>query len=154
MRRPLPLSGAFHDGQRLHLRLSGGETAVAKTAEELGGEAEPLALWTTVRNMTHPALAVSPVLWRIALPQTAGPPELDRCAWDWAGGVRWMAADAVDPRVWALAARWEGHATLWRGGSDQVFQPLQPALLKLHQRVKAALDPAGVFNPGRMYEGL
>ncbi len=154
MRRPLPLSGAFHDGERLHLRLSGGETAVAKTAEALGGEREPLALWTSVRNMTHPALVASPVLWRIALPQTSAPPELDGCAWDWAGGVRWLAAGAVDPDIWSLAARWEGHATLWRGGSDQVFQPLAPALLSLHQRVKAALDPAGVFNPGRMYEGL
>jgi FAD/FMN-containing dehydrogenase len=27
-------------------------------------------------------------------------------------------------------------------------------LLALHQRVKAALDPAGIFNPGRMYAEL
>ncbi|WP_366932412.1 FAD-linked oxidase C-terminal domain-containing protein [Phenylobacterium sp.] len=32
-----------------------------------------------------------------------------------------------------------------------MFQPLSPALLALHQRVKAALDPDGLLNPGRMY---
>jgi glycolate oxidase FAD binding subunit len=35
-----------------------------------------------------------------------------------------------------------------------VFQPLAAALLSLHQRLKAAFDPAGVLNPGRMYEAL
>jgi glycolate oxidase FAD binding subunit len=48
----------------------------------------------------------------------------------------------------------DGHATLFRGSKDQVFQPLAPPILKLHRRIKAALDPASVFNPGRMYEGL
>ncbi|MGH8192153.1 MAG: FAD-linked oxidase C-terminal domain-containing protein [Rhodanobacteraceae bacterium] len=24
-------------------------------------------------------------------------------------------------------------------------------LLQLHQRIKAAMDPQGIFNPGRMY---
>jgi glycolate oxidase FAD binding subunit len=38
--------------------------------------------------------------------------------------------------------------------SAGVFQPLPPALLALHQRLKAALDPAGIFNPGRMYADL
>jgi glycolate oxidase FAD binding subunit len=154
MRRPLPLSGAFHDGARLHLRLSGGETAVAVTARELGGEAEALEVWRSIRDMTHPSCTASPVLWRIALPQTAAPPELDRAAWDWGGGVRWLAAERIDPAVWHLAAKWDGHATLWRGAEDQVFQSLAPPIFKLHQRLKAALDPAGVFNPGRMYEGL
>jgi len=35
-----------------------------------------------------------------------------------------------------------------------VFQPLAPAMLALHQRLKAALDPAGVLNLGRMYGAL
>jgi glycolate oxidase FAD binding subunit len=35
-----------------------------------------------------------------------------------------------------------------------VFKPLPEGLLALHRRLKAAFDPAGIFNPGRMYEGL
>ncbi|HEX5379698.1 MAG TPA: glycolate oxidase subunit GlcE [Phenylobacterium sp.] len=154
MRRPLPLSGAFHDGERLHLRLSGGEAAVEVTARELGGEAEPLEIWRTIRESTHPAYGDSPVLWRIALPQTAAPPELAAAPWDWGGGVRWLRADTIDPQIWDLAARWDGHATLWRGATDRVFQPLPQPLFDLHRRIKSALDPVGVFNPGRMYEGL
>jgi glycolate oxidase FAD binding subunit len=32
-----------------------------------------------------------------------------------------------------------------------VFQPLQPALARIHERLKASFDPSNVFNPGRMY---
>jgi glycolate oxidase FAD binding subunit len=35
-----------------------------------------------------------------------------------------------------------------------VFQPLPPALLALHRRLKAALDPVGILNPGRLYPEL
>ena len=154
MRRPVPLSGAFHDGQRLHLRLSGGDAAVTATALELGGVVGDLGIWKTIANLTHPALTTGSVLWRVALPQTATPSELAVAPWDWGGGVRWLAADRLDPTIWDLAARWDGHATVWRGPIGQVFQPLAPPVLQLHHRIKAALDPAGIFNPGRMYEGL
>ena len=154
MRRPLPLSGAFHDGECLYVRLSGGESAVAVTARELGGEVEDPAIWRSIANVTHPALDGSPVLWRLALPQAATPLELAEVPWDCGGGVRWLRADGVDPAIWALAARCNGHATIWRGSRDKVFQPLAPPIFELHKRIKAALDPAGIFNPGRMYEGL
>jgi glycolate oxidase FAD binding subunit len=47
-----------------------------------------------------------------------------------------------------------GHATLFRGGdkSAGVFHPLAPAIMKIHRRLKAAFDPAGILNPGRMYD--
>jgi glycolate oxidase FAD binding subunit len=55
-----------------------------------------------------------------------------------------------------LAAELGGHATLFRRrtAQDDVFQPLPAALFALHKRVKAALDPAGIFNPGRLYKDL
>ena len=154
MRRPLPLSGAFHDGQRLHLRLSGGEAAVSQLARELGGEPGSLSVWSTFRDLTHPVFTGRKVLWRIALPQNADAPKLAGVPWDWAGGVRWLQADEVDTDIWGIAAGLDGHATLIRGGRDQVFQPLEPIIFNLHRRIKAAMDPAGIFNPGRLYEGL
>lgn len=155
MGRPLPLSGAFHDGHRLHLRLSGGGAGVAATRAELGGEEEPLETWDAFRHMTHPVFE-APVLWRVSLPPTGPAEGFEATAWDWAGGQRWLTADTVDPGVWARAAQLGGHATLYRGqaGNGEVFQPLAPGAFNLHRRVKAALDPAGIFNPGRMYEGL
>jgi glycolate oxidase FAD binding subunit len=32
-----------------------------------------------------------------------------------------------------------------------VFQPLAPAIARIHERMKTAFDPSHVFNPGRMY---
>jgi glycolate oxidase FAD binding subunit len=41
-----------------------------------------------------------------------------------------------------------------RGESNLPFTPLAAPLLALHQRIKAAFDPHGIFNPGRMYPEL
>ena len=66
------------------------------------------------------------------------------------------AIDAEPAAMWRAAAALGGHATLFRGGAagEEVFQPLPGPLLALHRRLKAAFDPAGVLNPGRMYEAL
>ncbi len=37
---------------------------------------------------------------------------------------------------------------------NDVFHPLAPALAQIHQRLKKEFDPAGIFNPGRMYSDL
>jgi glycolate oxidase FAD binding subunit len=157
MRRPSALSGAFHDDARLHLRLSGGEAGVEAAIAELGGEAEALAFWDEVRDLRHPALAGEARLWRLSLPQAAAIPAVgETLAWDWAGSQVWLRADAPPAAIWDAAAAAGGHATLFRGAAagEEVFQPLAPAMLALQQRLKAALDPAGVLNPGRLYGAL
>jgi glycolate oxidase FAD binding subunit len=156
MRRPLPLAGACHDGERLHLRLYGAPAGVAAAARELGGEEAPLAFWDGVRHMTHGLLA-APRLWRLSVPQSAELAGLDgRWFHDWAGTQRWLATEEPADRVRALAAAAGGHATLFRGAKDGevVFTPLAAPLLALHKRLAHAFDPHGVLNPGRMYEGL
>jgi glycolate oxidase FAD binding subunit len=35
-----------------------------------------------------------------------------------------------------------------------VFAPLAPAAARLHRGLKSAFDPAGIFNPGRLYPEL
>jgi glycolate oxidase FAD binding subunit len=156
LRRPLPLSGAAHDGERLHLRLEGGETAVAEAAAELGGEPSPASLWEDLRRMRLPVLA-APRLWRLSVPHASALDGLGgRWLMNWAGAERWLACDLPAEAIRAATRAAGGHATLFRGASqsEAVYEPLEPGLFALHQRLAAALDPAGVLNPGRMYEGL
>ena len=52
-----------------------------------------------------------------------------------------------------------GSATLYRAPAElkaQVgaFAPLPAPLMALHQNLKAAFDPRGLFNPGRFYREL
>ena len=156
MRRPLPLSGAFHDYGRLFLRLSGTERAVTHAAALIGGDEAPPDVWEDLRHMRLPFFD-APRLWRISAPRTSPIGDL-RGAWlmDWAGGQRWLETRAKSDAVRAAAREAGGHATLFHGVVDgeEVFEPLPAPLLKLHRRLKAALDPSGVFNRGRMYEGL
>ncbi len=151
MRHPLPLSGAFHDGQRLYLRLSGGRAGVEAATTRIGGEAADPAGWVGIRDLSHPVLAGGEGLWRIALPRTGPADGFEDLPWDQAGGVRWMRAAAPSPGDWDAAARLGGHIQRLRGTADPAFQPLPPPLLALHQRIKAALDPDRILNPGRMY---
>lgn len=151
MRHPLPLSGAFHDGQRLHMRLSGGRAGVEAAKLRIGGEAADPSGWAAIRDLSHPILAGGEGLWRIALPRTGPAGGFEDLPWDQAGGVRWLRAAAPSPDDWDAAARLGGHIQRIRGTADPAFQPLAAPLLALHQRIKAALDPDRILNPGRMY---
>jgi glycolate oxidase FAD binding subunit len=156
MARPLPLSGAAHDGRRLHLRLSGPRASVEALAAELGGEPTPDGFWDDLRHRRLPLLQ-SPTLWRLSVPRTCAPMELPGL-WlrDWAGAEIWLESEATPDAIRGLAAAAGGHAALYRGAApgEAVFSPLPPGLFALHQRLKAVFDPASVLNPGRMYEDL
>ncbi len=64
--------------------------------------------------------------------------------------MNWLRSPASPAQVWATAAT-HGHVTLMRGGdrSGGVFQPLSAAQAGIERRLKAELDPAGVFGCGR-----
>ena len=157
--RPLPVTGACHDGERLRVRLAGTGGGVAAAAGALGGETvDGGAFWTALREHTLAFFTrTGAPLWRVSVPPGAAlaAPEGDLLV-DWGGALRWLRTGAPAAEVRAAAERAGGHATLFRGGdrTGEVFHPLQPAVRKLHERLKAAFDPAGIFNPGRMYEGI
>jgi glycolate oxidase FAD binding subunit len=86
-----------------------------------------------------------------------------RVAYDWSGGLIWLetppTSDAGTVEIRRAIAEYGGHATLIRAdratrASVEVFQPLDPPLAALTARLKAAFDPAGILNPGRMYPGV
>lgn len=156
MRRPTPLSGAAHDGTTLWLRLSGAPAAVDLAAKTIGGQASDVPIWERLRRLDLSVLA-TPRLWRLSVPRTCQLHDLPgEAVRDWAGGQVWLASDAPTVEIRAIARQAGGHAVLFRGAEadEDVFEPLTGPLLALHRRIKTAFDPAGVFNPGRMYEGL
>ena len=159
--RPLPLSAsAWHDGT-LSLRLAGAAAAVTAARQQLGGEDIPNEsadrFWNSIREQTHAFFSGDLPLWRVAVPSTA--PALSmQCPQliEWSGSLRWLRSDQSAQQVRECAAQAGGHATLFRGNNRAAgaFTPLTPALLTIHQRLKAQFDPAGIFNPGRLYPEL
>lgn len=153
-RLPLPLSATLHHGKQLHVRLSGTAEGVKAARERIGGDLiEDDQPWAAVREQRLAYFASDLPLWRLSIPTTAQIELPGDWLSEWGGAQRWLCSDAPAAKIRAAAATAGGHATLFRGhdGSGEPFQPLPPALLRLHQRVKQALDPHGVFNPGRMY---
>ncbi len=153
--KPLPVSATtWHDGV-LQVRLSGAGAAVAEAQTKIGGEAvDGAALWHGLREQTDPYFGGDAPLWRLALPSTA--PALDLAGAqliEWGGAQRWLRSDAPAAEIRARAAACGGHATRFRGGErHDVFAPLSAPIAAIHKRLKAEFDPAGIFNPGRMYE--
>ncbi|MDC8760865.1 glycolate oxidase subunit GlcE [Janthinobacterium fluminis] len=161
--QPLPISASVWSGGRLHLRLSGARAAVQAARLALGGdaaaEADADALWLALREQRHAFFERDggAALWRLGLPSAAPPLTLAGAQLiEWGGAQRWLKSAADAAAVRAAAAALGGHATLFRGGDKDVgvFQPLAPAVAAIHRNLKQAFDPAGIFNPGRMYTGL
>jgi glycolate oxidase FAD binding subunit len=158
--QPLPISAScWHDGL-LSLRLSGAQAAVDAARRLIGGEVHPQAdsFWEDLREQRSPFFSGADALWRLSVPSTAGALVLGGAQLiEWGGAQRWLHAgsnadlDAATVRRTVSAVG--GHATLFRGGdkSSGVFQPLAPAVARIHERLKASFDPAHIFNPGRMY---
>ena len=153
--QPLPLSAtAWQDGQ-LRVRLSGAPTAIAAAKAKMGGqEIDAADYWNALREQRLPFFAQPGVLWRLSLPQTAPRVETPKAQLvEWGGGLRWTPGPVNTLDLRSSVERLGGHATIFRGGDGaDVFHPLRPALAKIHKRLKVAFDPAGILNPGRMYE--
>lgn len=156
---PLPISAtAFRDGD-LGVRLSGARIAVEAAAGKLGGTAvnpdRAEHFWAGIRDQTDPFFSASAPLWRLSVRPTTPPLGLPGAQLiEWGGALRWLRSAASPETVRAAAARAGGHATLFRAvdKSAGAFHPLPPVLMKLHRNLKRAFDPAGIFNPGRMYD--
>jgi glycolate oxidase FAD binding subunit len=154
-RLPLPISAAAHQGERLYLRLSGTAAGIASARERIGGEVleQGADFWLALREQQLAFFVDPRPLWRLSLPSAAElvAPEGEHLI-DWGGAQRWLKTQAEPAAVRSLAMRLGGHASLYSGwpGEVQRFHPLAPGLARLHQRIKASLDPLRLLNPGRL----
>jgi glycolate oxidase FAD binding subunit len=182
MQSSCEVSGAAHlPGDRTLLRLEGIRPSVvyrrdklAKLLKEFGGvdvlaEKQSRKQWREIRDIHPLADNQDRTVWKLSVTpsKSAGiiskiSRQLDvRYFFDWAGGLIWLAVSPTpDASAHIIRGSFEqGHATLMRGSQDvrsnvEVFQPQNAALAALTSRVKASFDPAGVFNPGRMYKDI
>jgi glycolate dehydrogenase FAD-binding subunit len=110
----------------------------------------------------HPFFATGDAVWRLSLPPTRAADAIDRLEpanWiaDWAGGLLWLTPKRDAQSAHDVARDLGGHATLFRHADSsprEIFQPLDTATVALTKRLKAAFDPMGILNPGRMYDGI
>jgi glycolate oxidase FAD binding subunit len=154
--KPLPITATCHAGEALYVRLSGAAPAVEAARLKLGGDevSDGAGFWRQVRDHQLDFFSGAPQLWRISVKPTTAPLPLQGAQLiEWSGALRWLAADADPVHVRDTAQRAGGHAILFRRGRStaETFHPLQPALLRIHQRLKQTFDPRGILNPGRMY---
>jgi len=159
--KPLSISASAWTGGELGVRLSGAAAAVKSTREKIGGElvdpAQGERFWAGIREQTDPFFGNDAPLWRISVPSAMPPLKLPgEPLIEWGGALRWLCSRADARTVRDAAKRARGHATLFRGGDKSVgvFQPLGPALMRIHRELKREFDPQGIFNRGRMYPEL
>jgi glycolate oxidase FAD binding subunit len=142
-----------------------------RLAEMLGGERldDPASrvVWQAVRDAAPLKAPPGDAVWRLSVRPSKGPAALGaieaaggRGFLDWGGGLVWAAgAPALHDRVVAAAKAGRGTWTVLRApegmrASVEVVPPEPPALAAITRRVKAAMDPKGVLNPGRIYAGM
>ena len=164
--QPLPITASsWHEGV-LTIRLEGAHAAVRTARATLGGEkltnTAADVYWHSLREQHHMffrSAAPGATLWRICVPATTEPaqlPDADAQLIEWGGGQRWLFSQGNDQRVRERAVASGGHATQFRHAKPnaEVFTALSAPIAGIHNRLKAAFDPAGVFNHGRMFEGM
>ena len=175
--QPLPLNASrwqqHDDGPRLHLRLCGARAAVDAAVRMMTGQHGAILLqteaasreWTAFRDQQLDFFTRPPepdwCLWRLSVPQ--GTPAFTQ-PWptlvEWHGGQRWLWAPCTSEQaatLHALAAAAGGHAMLWQlpgdGSGAQLPRqaPLPVVQQRIHQGLKQAFDPHGIFAGGQAF---
>ena len=146
------------DGQ-LYLRLEGASSAVASTVSQWQGNLleDNDDFWSQLAEQQLAYFAGDKPLWRFSVNSNAEHllPEADWLL-DWGGSQRWLRGDFAATELEALATSAGGQVSLYRGGDrlQEVFHTQPEVLRQLHQRLKQAFDPKGIFNPGRLYSWM
>ena len=159
------------------LRLEDFAASVAYRMEKLRGvlggfgaqrvmeDAESRIFWRGVREVEPLQVMPDEAIWRVSVRPSAGPQIAaavsaigGRVMLDWGGGLVWIAASpsSANHTLISEAARTQGGAAmLFRAPESlRLAVPVLPEeaapLAKISARVKEALDPGGLFNPGHI----
>jgi len=153
-RSPLPLAGAcWYDGEA-YVRLAGPAAVIEGAAARIDGERMPgdREFWSGLREMELPFFSAAEDLWCLSLRSTSAHFMPDS-NWliDWRGARRWLASRCDRESLDRYVRDAGGEAWRVRGGGGDVFPERSEAYRNMLLRLKQALDPGGIFNPGRLY---
>ena len=158
---PLPISATCWMDGVLSVRLSGAPPAVHAGQRRLGGapvdQSEAQSLWASLRDGQHDFFGRSGTLLRLSVPSVTPPLKwTNDCMIEWGGAQRWFHSAAEAAEIHALAASVGAGATPFKSETQrtQMFAPLAPPVLALHQRIKAQFDPHRLFGRGRLHPEL
>jgi glycolate oxidase FAD binding subunit len=148
------ISAASWNGRHIHIRLSGSTSGTRHAHSHIGGEIIPETdYWNDLNNFRLDFFQTEGRLWRISVAPMSAPlgDNLHQLI-DWGGAQRWLKSDDPPEAIRELANRTGGHAECFSDDTGvATFHPLDGNLLAINRRFKAALDPAGILNPGRMH---
>jgi glycolate oxidase FAD binding subunit len=137
---------------------------------EILDDASSRIVWRAMRDLTPLTAEPADAVWRVSVRPSAGPVVLRTLAdafggrgyLDWGGGLVWIAGPATTAAHEAVEAAAKAARGTWMllrapeslRAAVNVIPPEPEPLARITRRVKAALDPNGILNPGRMYAGL
>ncbi len=180
----LPITASVWYNNTVSLRLSASELILKTSHTRLNtflndkfpalssakADNKSTSFWQEIRDHTHPffTLTDKPV-WRLSLPpatqsisqiddaiaQKGDAPEPSQLI-EWGGAQRWIHSRTPANIIHNLAQSHGGYASFFynKGADDETFPALAPELFKIHQQLKRKMDPHGIFNPNKMYQGL
>ncbi len=151
----LPISASCYVDEQLMVRFSGFAESMTDVHKQIGGEIleDASAFWLAIQDQTDAFFQTEQTLWRIAVPPASAPLEIEgKGLIEWGGAQRWLLSSLPAEVIRAKAAELGGHASIFRNPPSDVapFTPLPPAMAKLQSRIKEAMDPHGILNPGKI----
>ncbi len=152
------ISAAAWDGHNIRIRLSGSAASIAHGRRQIGGDVivDNNYYWQELNDFRLEFFQRSGRLWRISIAAMSAPlgENLQQII-DWGGAQRWVMSDLPASEIRSMAADLGGHAECFSKDEEiPTYHPMESNLQALSQRFKAALDPAAILNPGRMYSEL
>ena len=162
LKQGLPVSASCFYKNNLYLRLSSTHSAVRQSLNTIKNSHDTEEInnnfWLEIKNQTHVFFTDTENLWRCSHQNnTEFYGNTEEQLIEWNGSLRWICSNE---ELHTKAAQLGGHAMRYplnnkNSKNDNckgdIFQPLEPGLHKIHQRLKQSFDPDHILNPGRLY---
>ncbi|MGA9575683.1 MAG: glycolate oxidase subunit GlcE [Lysobacterales bacterium] len=148
------ISATSWDGQHIRIRLSGSASGIEQARTQIGGDfVDGTDYWHDLNNFKLDFFQNKSNLWRVCLAPMSEPLGINgHQLIDWGGAQRWLKSDEPEVAIRLRASRLSGYAECFSNSPEiATFHPLEGNILAANRQFKAALDPLGILNPGRLY---